>query len=690
MYTTKTKMLWGLLPGALTYDPDTGLYMMVQKWRSQAFKPRRGAQNMDYLRERARRGLSRYPGAVRRAFGNLEIDRITLLEPDTAVLTVFPRIFRCKQCSRVQSYPFSLADHDVTTAFARGWRCAVCGPTGRFEQISLVHTHQCGYVGQIRMRNCKVHGFAHLYIDKQGSNQPSRYRIRCMGPDGTIDRPACDVRDPDLLLGGAPKNHPPTNCDGMRALAEEAISDPVAKGIHKVWTGRPSHIRTCQDPATARPVGLAVLNPAYAVPLRLAEDAQKVDQLLAQFLAGGGGAPGDGGVLSLAAPTPHSRRNAIERLLKVHRENLSVFPEEMRVAHGNKLWVNQSAMWEDDLGPFPPTVDAAESEVATAMSASQHSQVGVRDDREDLVDDLIEVSHLQDIRSGFMGLGSTLDRLKDHGRASADQFARGRGLAEAMGISDIRLSSTFDIVHIQLGYVRNISDPGVAFIRPFTESGDEDALTFYARQTSTEAILVLLDPVRLVRWAARHPETPPEARIPDAAGLTEPEARKWLVTHIDHSATKAYASIAAQPTAIVYGAIHTLSHLMVQSSGQMSGVEASGLKELVYPSLPGFVLYSAQHGGFHLGGLTSLYEDHLERWLLTADAAGRDCSNDPMCRSGRMKSHEASASCYACLEGSELACQRFNRDLDRAYLVGTVPQRRGTQFEGLWKTPAPS
>lgn len=679
-------MLWGLLPGSLTYDPDTGLYMMVQKWQSQPFKPKRGAQNIDYVRERARRGLRRYPDVLRRSFGDLDLDRIQLLEPDNALLTVFPRIFRCKQCHRLQSYNFSLGSGEQSSAFSRGWRCAKCGPTGRFEQISLVHTHQCGYVGQLRTRPCPVHNYAHLYIDKQGSNQPSRYRIRCMGPDGSLERPACNAKDPDLLLGGAPKNHPAGSknapCDGMKILAELGRDNPAAKAILAVWETRPSHIRTCQDPATARPVGLAVLNPAYAVPVKLAEDAEKVNELLSSFIRGSGAIRSDPAGAE-AALSPDARRRALEQLLAVYKQNVAILPEVIRSTHGALLWTNQATMWPKDAGEFPATLEAAQAELQTARTTGGSSTIGDRLDRDDLVDDLIEISHLQDVQSGFIGLEKNLKRLRDHDRAAADQFERGKNLAASLGIEDIKISSTFDIVQMQLGYVRNISDPSIAFIRPFEETGDEDLLTFYARQTSTEAILVLLDPIQLVRWAAAHPETPTESRI--AGEMTASDARQWLIRNVDHTATKAYEPIPTYPSAAVYGAVHTLAHVMMQTSSELSGIDSSGMKELIYPSLPGFVLYSAQHGGFHLGGLTSLYEDHLARWLTATLQAARDCSNDPMCRSGRMKSREHSAaSCYACVEGTELACQRFNRDLDRAYLVGTVPQRRGVQFEGLW------
>jgi hypothetical protein len=127
------------------------------------------------------------------------------------------------------------------------------------------------------------------------------------------------------------------------------------------------------------------------------------------------------------------------------------------------------------------------------------------------------------------------------------------------------------------------------------------------------------------------------------------------------------------------------------------GYGMASLRERIYALEPtdddgpmaGVLLYTAAADSEGtLGGLVSLGRpDELERHIDVALEAMRLCASDPHCaeHTVRMEGHGLhGASCHACLFAPETACERGNRYLDRATLVGTVERDTLAFFE-----PAP-
>ncbi len=682
MYTTKTKMLWGLLPGSISYDPELELYVMIRQWRSRPFIPKKVPENRDYILRRSFRCLERLPNIVTSAFGILDSERFELLEPDQAELSIFPRIFECKDCGRVQSFRPPEGLKDGSEYFSYGFKCQKCNQNSRFRQFTLVQVHQCGYMGQMKIIKCPAHGYNHLYINRQGTNLTSKYRLVCMGPDGTRGNPSCSTMEPRLLLPGPPANHPPKVCSLEKEIRRRsADGDLDSVRIASEWEKLSVRIRTCQDPLVFRPVGLAVINPSFQVPTEMVTNTAQLNSLIQTHIS----QPGSFNPETSTGGLSLDQRTDLLGVIAAFEGIKNMLTDEEKI---KGAWEHLKKSIRDGV-PVPATYEAAKAMVGQAPSDDKDGKsengllLGQRHDREELIDDLIEMVHLRDSSSEFDGLSETLTRLEEYEREAAVKFAEGKSISERLGFSDVRLSTSFEIVQVQIGFIRNMSDPRTAMVKPFEEAG-ESKIPFYTRQTSTEAILVLLDPVRVIQWLRTSGLLQPDIVSTLPTDLTEESARRWLLENIDHSGRQGFGMVNHQPTAAVLGLIHTLSHLMIRTSGDFSGIESKAMKELLYPSLPGFVLYSIQHGGFHLGGLTSLYEDHLRDWLSAVNKTSKDCSNDPLCRAGRIHDTSNTASCYACLEGSELSCSLLNRNLDRAYLQGTVPQRTGNKFVGFW------
>jgi hypothetical protein len=141
--------------------------------------------------------------------------------------------------------------------------------------------------------------------------------------------------------------------------------------------------------------------------------------------------------------------------------------------------------------------------------------------------------------------------------------------------------------------------------------------------------------------------------------------------------------------------LHSLAHLLITEISLECGYSASAIRERIYchvdPEDParsraGILLFTGTPGSEGtLGGLVEVGKD-IVRLLDAAIARARICSNDPVCAQHRPDGDEdgrrrEGAACHACLLIAETSCERHNRDLDRAMVVGTV-EGEGVGFFG--------
>lgn len=130
-----------------------------------------------------------------------------------------------------------------------------------------------------------------------------------------------------------------------------------------------------------------------------------------------------------------------------------------------------------------------------------------------------------------------------------------------------------------------------------------------------------------------------------------------------------------------YVLLHTLAHALMRELALECGYGASALRERIYatppggPPMAGILLYTAAPDSEGtLGGLVGLgAPEELGRLLTEAVEHARLCSADPLCAehdpAGDGSLH--GAACHACQFAAETSCERGNRYLDRAALVGT-------------------
>jgi hypothetical protein len=129
-------------------------------------------------------------------------------------------------------------------------------------------------------------------------------------------------------------------------------------------------------------------------------------------------------------------------------------------------------------------------------------------------------------------------------------------------------------------------------------------------------------------------------------------------------------------SALSFGVLHTLSHVLKATAHRYVGIDGDALSEYLFPAHSAGLLYVSTHVEFTLGGIDSVFRSNLLQWFGSArDYAGR-CSFDPVCSS-------SGGACLACLY-PKFGCTHFNRTVSRAFLFGGMVSGRLEPIIGYW------
>lgn len=129
--------------------------------------------------------------------------------------------------------------------------------------------------------------------------------------------------------------------------------------------------------------------------------------------------------------------------------------------------------------------------------------------------------------------------------------------------------------------------------------------------------------------------------------------------------------------------VHAFAHLLLRRFSLDCGYSTASLRERLYigepgdaPAMAGVLIYTAStDSDGSLGGLVNLARpDNIASLVHRSVRDAEWCGSDPVCSetNPRERGNRLSgAACHNCLLVPETACERFNRELDRAMLVGT-------------------
>ena len=241
-------------------------------------------------------------------------------------------------------------------------------------------------------------------------------------------------------------------------------------------------------------------------------------------------------------------------------------------------------------------------------------------------------------------------------------YAEARRTACRLGIERLTLLDDFPIVKGTYGYTRVEPGPGAGGtcrtrLNPFPTQPHTDGRTpIFVDDVRADALMLKLDPNRVHRWLERN------GYVVQQPNGTDPELamRAYFVRLFDGAPLRQTLPDSAQR--MVFGLLHTFSHLAVRQAALLCGLDRTSLSEYLLPRTLTAFLYCNHRFGATIGALTSLFEQALLEWLETIRDTHR-CVYDPVCR-------ERDGACHACAHLAETSCGYFNLNLGRAFLFG--------------------
>lgn len=289
-----------------------------------------------------------------------------------------------------------------------------------------------------------------------------------------------------------------------------------------------------------------------------------------------------------------------------------------------------------------------------------------------------------------------LDGLIEDAEANGDSSAAERlsdqkQIAAELGLVRLQIVQALPILLAGIGYSRRFAGPQpvgdgdqakVASLRAFpTQNGK---IPIYVARNTTEALLYELDPWRMAVFLTVNGA----GAIPGEATSSEPAIRAWLLeqcipliergeSHLVLMGYEQERGVSVHETsALAFGVIHTLSHVLKATAYRYVGIDGDALSEYLFPAHLAGLLYASAHVEFTLGGIDSVFRSNMTQWLGSArDYAGR-CSFDPVCST-------SGGACLACLY-PKFGCAHFNRTVSRAFLFGGQVSGRSESIIGFW------
>jgi len=496
---------------------------------------------------------------------------------------------------------------DLQRSRATPGRCPAPGCGANLEQMPFVQAHQCGRLEEIFVQRdgCAIHGNGSVYFDDTGRVTTARWRCRQCG--------GAEV---------ARLRQTPCSCDYSR-LGTQERSEQMLRFL------------PITDPAVFKPQVVPFINFPPEEMAQLAAPAAR-PWILARIWGLLDGPVRAAMTAGEASNDDDALAAAIRALAQFAPNNPEVKAYERRQAARN-------------------TGNAVVNRVLQLIpgSTALNLRIGRR---------LLEQVAILDSVS-TLTVASAAQRAEDRGdQGHARRLRNTQTWArERLGIVNIRALDGFPIGLAAVGFTRIKADPNQTILNPFPQSNQRTPL--YSVVADTEAIYLQLDPQRVLRWLQENRLMP--------AGLAGSEAEAWaqLYREVPGLGVRKTDPTFTQPAAsAVRTLIHSMCHVLLRHI-EASGYGAQSIGEYLIPEGLACVLYASRYTDTRVGGLLTLFEQGLDRWLQSAHHEGGDCVMDPFCS-------EEGGACVGCLH-REFNCTEFNRELSRAVLFGGAVAQQG-------------
>lgn len=238
-------------------------------------------------------------------------------------------------------------------------------------------------------------------------------------------------------------------------------------------------------------------------------------------------------------------------------------------------------------------------------------------------------------------------------------------LHEKLGIANMQASCDVEIISCSYGYTRKLTDPHNAKkslkLVAYDKDGDSDKNLAFGTKLETEGILFDIDRVKILKWLVAN-KIITEEQLPD---LDDEEAiKKWFARNVHGDRISTFGEISEDDliTRNVFMLLHSFSHALIKTAGEMSGLSSNSITELIFVDTCSIFIYSQSNQGQVLGSLSGMVESVYARFLKRIYVDNRECVFDPICVD------RDDSVCQGCLVIADSSCKFFNLNLGRKYL----------------------
>ena len=534
--------------------------------------------------------------------------RFVLLDPKEVKTTMFPPVFWCQnsRCGRVLSTP----EGEVPAA-----TCPTC-KREKLVQLRFVRVHRCGALQPLQphyCRNCKTSNY--MALNTHGSERIANFRWQCMKCRTTLP-----------VFGGRCKE-----CQWNTPVP--GVTQPWNAGIEVHRAGRtfyPHYVVLLNQPGQElssflttpnwhQLAGAAFLELPEVAGRRLADlrDEQGPQRASTQY---------DRATLKAQGFSDDQVKQFLEMQaqLAASEDQKEECPSPVRIAHA---LVERTGVPE-------PVWRRSGQEMLEAVLPFQSSTA-----QQMLATDV-------DVNNGETNPANS---------------------AQSMGIERVTLVVDFPITAATFAFSRVDYQPDRCQLNPFPPDRDhEGRYPIFVDIVQADALSIRLNPATVWRWLELNGHAPAH---PEAASDPDRATRAYFVKLLDGVPLRETLRASRAEERMVFGLLHTLSHLAVRQAALFCGLDRTSLSEYILPRALTFALYCNHRFGATIGALASLFEQSLNEWLNSIREANR-CVYDPVCG-------DRGGSCHACTHLAETSCRFFNLNLGRSLLFGGIDPELG-------------
>ena len=238
-------------------------------------------------------------------------------------------------------------------------------------------------------------------------------------------------------------------------------------------------------------------------------------------------------------------------------------------------------------------------------------------------------------------------------------------LHKKLGIKEMQASGDVEIISCSYGYTRKVTDPHSAKknlkLVSYNKDGDSDKTLAFGMKLETEGILFDIDRIKILNWLLDN-NIITESQMPDVE--SEETVKKWFAQNVHGDRVSTFGEFAEEDsiTKNVFNLLHSMAHAFIKTAGEMSGLSANSITELIFVDTCSIFIYSQSNQGQVLGSLSGMVESIYSRFLKRVYVDNRECVFDPIC-----VDRDESA-CQGCLIIADSSCKFFNTNLGRKYL----------------------